>query len=288
MIRMIDVSRVEAERYDEPENTLITGEAVALDLRPASFILRAAGTIIDWLLYLGSYLVAWLTVIPLLIVSLNISEGVINAIAISSLVFMIVVVPTAVETLCHGKSLGKLAVGVRIVRDDGGAIGFRHALIRALIGVLEIYMTFGGVAAIVGFLNGRSKRLGDFVAGTYSQYERVSHKDREVFGVPLELQHWALTADVARMPDGLARRISSFLVQANGLTPATRDRLSRSLASEASVFVSPVPQANAEMFLAATTAIRRDRERAALDLEKRGIDALEPLLGGMPHQFPRR
>ena len=122
----------------------------------------------------------------------------------------------------------------------------------------------------------------------FRSYERVSRIAPPVFGIPAPLAAWAQTADVARMPDGLARRISSFLVQANGLTPATRDRLSRSLASEASVFVSPVPQANAEMFLAATTAIRRDRERAALDLEKRGIDALEPLLRGMPHQFPRR
>jgi len=285
---MIDVSRVDAERYDEPENTLITGEAVALDLRPASFILRAAGTIIDWLVYLGTYILAWLTVIPILVVSLGITDGTVNAIAIVSLVFAIVIAPTAVETLSHGKSLGKLAVGVRIVRDDGGAIGFRHALIRSLIGVLEIYLTFGGIAAITGFLNGRSKRLGDFVAGTYSQYERVSHTDRPVFGVPLELQHWALTADVARMPDALARRMASFLAQANGLTPATRDRLSRELAGEASVYVSPIPQANAEMFLAAVTAIRRDREFAALALEQRGIAALAPVLGGMPHRFPQR
>ena len=33
-------------------------------------------------------------------------------------------IPTAVETLSQGKSLGKLAVGARIVRDDGGSIGF--------------------------------------------------------------------------------------------------------------------------------------------------------------------
>ena len=34
--------------------------------------------------------------------------------------------------------LGRLAVGSRIVRIDGGAAGFRHAFIRALVGVIEI------------------------------------------------------------------------------------------------------------------------------------------------------
>jgi uncharacterized RDD family membrane protein YckC len=287
MIRMIEQSHVEAELYDEPENQLITGEAVALDLRPASFILRAAGTIIDWLLYLGVYILAWIFLLPLLLSS-TMDSGFINILAISSLVVAIVVVPTTVELLSHGKSLGKLAVGARIVRDDGGAIGFRHAFIRALTGVLEIYLTFGGFAAITGFLGTRSKRLGDLLAGTYSQYERVSHVDRPVFGVPVELLEWSKTADVARLPSALARRIAQFLAQANGLTPPTRERLSRDLATEASVYVSPIPVTNAELFLAAVSAIRRERESAALALEKRGLDALQPVLAGLPHRFPQR
>jgi len=287
MIPMVPTSHVEAELYDEPQNQLITGEAVALDLRPASFVLRAAGTIIDWVTYLGFFILIWVVVIPVFF-TVDIESGLIQIFAVSSLVVAIVVVPVTVETLSRGKSLGKLAVGVRIVRDDGGAIGFRHAFIRAMTGVLEIYLTFGGFAAIVGFLGTRSKRLGDLIAGTYSQYERVSRHDKPVFGVPYELQHWALTADVARMPDALARRIAQFLAQAQGLTPVTRDRLSRELATEASVYVSPVPSTNAELFLAAVSAIRREREAAALALEQRGIDALQPILTGMPHQFPNR
>ena len=196
---MVPTSHVEAEHFDEPENQLITGEAVALDLRPASFVLRAAGTIIDWVVSLGLFILAWVVVIPVFF-TVDMESGLIQIFAVSSLVVAIVVVPVTVETLSRGKSLGKLAVGVRIVRDDGGAIGFRHAFIRAMTGVLEIYLTFGGFAAIVGFLGTRSKRLGDLIAGTYSQYERVSRHDKPVFGVPYELQHWALTADVARMP----------------------------------------------------------------------------------------
>ncbi|MHB1173423.1 MAG: RDD family protein, partial [Lacisediminihabitans sp.] len=246
---------------------LLTGEAVALDLRPTSFVLRAAGAIIDWIAYLGLFLLILLAAYSPLF-SPFMDQALAAAITIAALAFCTVVVPTAIETLSQGKSLGKLAVGARIVRDDGGSIGFRHAFIRALLGVVEIFMTFGGIAVMVSLLNDRSKRLGDLLAGTYSQHERLSKLLPPVYGVPLVLVEWAKTADVARMPDGLARRIAQFLSQAGGLTPVTRDRLSRELAAEVSRYVSPVPNGNAELFLAAVAAVRRNREYLALHLER--------------------
>src|SRR5690606_25214199 len=102
-------------------------------------------------------------------------------------------------------------VGGRIVRLDGGATGFRHAFIRALIGVLEIYMTFGAVAVLTGAFSARSQRLGDLVAGTYSQRVRTPRLPVHTPSMPPALAEWARVADVARMPDRLARRISQFL-----------------------------------------------------------------------------
>ena len=263
----------------------MTGEAVALDLRPASFVIRAAGSIIDFVVYLGSYIAI---AVPLSTGSFGLDDATAQALLVSTLVLCLVVIPTTVETMSHGKSLGRLALGTRIVRDDGGAIGFRHAFIRALVGVLEIFTSFGGFATITALLSPRSKRLGDYIAGTYSQYERISGEKTQVFGVPVELQQWALTADVARMPDRLVRRIAQFLGHAAGLTPVTRDRLSRELAAEASAFVSPIPQVQAELFLAAVASLRRDRELTALRLEQQGLARLAPVLEGQPHGFPDR
>jgi len=280
--------RTQADPHDDLSQELVTGEAVALDLRPTGFVLRAAGTIIDWVLYLGSYALAAIFGLPLVITALNLDNSAAAAVGIGALVLVLVVAPMTVELLTHGKSLGKLAVGGRIVRDDGGAIGFRHAFIRSLTGVLEIFMTFGGLAAIVALLNGKSKRLGDFIAGTYSQYERVSREVPAVHGVPVELLEWSRTADVGRMPDRVARRIASFLRQASRLTPATRAARSNELATEAMVWVSPVPDASDELFLAAVAAVRRDREAAALTLEAARLDSLKPALEGLPHGFPDR
>lgn len=278
---------VDSVLHDEDPQELITGEAVALDLRSASFILRAAGAIIDWLVYFGGYfLIMWL--LYTLAGQLFLDQAITTAIGVAGLVICLVVIPTAVETATQGKSLGKLAIGARIVRDDGGSIGFRHAFIRALTGVLEIYMTFGGLAAIAALLNGRAKRLGDLVAGTYSQHERVSQHTPPVYGVPVELREWSTTADVGRMPDALARRVAQFLSQAAALTPSTRQQLARELANEVAVHVSPVPTIDAELFLAGVAALRREREFAALTLERAGLERLAPVLGGMPRGFPDR
>ena len=275
-----------AQAFD-PGDELITGEAVALDLRPAGFVLRAAGAAID----LVTYLVVYLAIVLLVLSPLGsafLDQATQSAVAIGALVFCIVVVPMTVELLTQGRSLGKLAVGARVVRDDGGSIGFRHAFIRALTGVIEVFLTLGGIAALVGLLNTKAKRLGDFMAGTYSQNERVPKVVPPVFGVPLELLEWSKTADVARMPAGLSRRIAQFLRQSGGHSPTSRSRISRDLANEAARYVSPVPEGSAELFLAAVAALRRDREYAALHLEREHLDRLAPALDGMPHGFPDR
>lgn len=277
----------DAVAHEERANELITGEAVALDLRPASFVLRAGGAAIDFVAYFGAFILI-MTVFFSAADSLGLDDAMLTAISVIGLVMSLVIAPTTVETLSHGKSLGKLAVGARIVRNDGGAIGLRHALIRALTGVFEIFFTLGGGAALVALLDSRSRRLGDLVAGTYSQNERVSRVVTPVYGVPYQLQSWATTADVARMPDGLSRRISQFLAQASALTSTTRPRLAAELATEVARYVSPVPATDPELFLAAVAAVRRNREFAALELEKHGLERLAPALKGMPRGFPDR
>ncbi len=275
-----------ATEYDD-ERELLTGEAVALELRATSVVLRMAGGIIDYLVYgVATGLLVWLSLSSAF--ALGVPEALGAAIVIGCVVLGLVLLPAGVETVTQGKSLGRLALGDRVVRDDGGAIAFRHAFIRAFVGVFEIVFTFGGLAVVVAMLNTRAKRLGDLLAGTYSQYERVGTVSAPVFGVPVELMEWASTADVARMPDALSRRIAQFLRQASGHTTATRERIARDLATEAALFVSPVPGGDPELFLAGVAALRRGREATALQLERARLDELKPTLAALPHGFPDR
>lgn len=276
--------------YAPGEEGTLTGEAVTLDLHPTGFVLRAAGALIDFVVHTTVF---WFLAIPgLFIVSatLGAEPAVVAALLIVTFVACFVGIPITVETLTRGRSLGKLAIGGRIVRLDGGAIGLRQASIRGLVGVIEFYTfpLFGGTAALFGLLTARTQRLGDLLAGTYCQYERVSGRVLPLFGVPAQLTAWARVVDVARMPTQLSRRIAQFLAQAGQYPPERRALLAAELAGEASEFVSPLPQVAPELFLAGVAVVRRDREAEALRLEKQRLQRLQPALRGMPHDFPRR
>lgn len=287
---MVDELGYDDELDGRDADELMTGEAVALDLRPTGFVLSAAGAAIDFVVYLGAFILT-LVIFYTIAAQARSEDAVFGIVATVALVGCLVVIPAAVELLSRGKSLGRLAVGARIVRDDGGAIGLRHATIRAVAGLLDFYGTLGGCALIFGLLSPRSKRLGDLLAGTYSQYERVARQPAPVFGLPVQLTGWAAIADVARMPDGLSRRIAQFLAHAPHLDPARRAAQAASLAQEAAAFVSPVPAMPPiapELFLAGVAVLRRGREAGALALAAQRLERLEPVLRGVPHGFPDR
>ncbi|WP_238439553.1 RDD family protein [Microbacterium sp. JZ31] len=242
---------------------VLTGEAVALDVQPIGLILRVAGTAIDVVATILAYLGLILLMSQLLVAGL-LPENVMRILSIVLLVLLLIVVPTAIETATRGRSLGKLAVGGRIVRLDGGAISFRHAFIRAVVGVLEIYMTLGGLALLVGVFTPRSQRLGDLVAGTYAERTRTPALVSRETPLPPGLETWASIADVARLPDRLARRVAQFVAGSEAMHPAARLRVADELAAEVRPHVNPVPPVDPETLLRAVVAVRRGRELHAL------------------------
>jgi uncharacterized RDD family membrane protein YckC len=261
------------------QDEVLTGEAVALDVQPIGYFLRALGVLIDMLVgvalfFLFAWVIAWM-------LGLDLLDGtVMPIVTITLIVLVTVVIPTAVETITRGRSLGKLVVGGRIVRADGGASGFRQAFIRALTGVFELWFTLGAVAAIVGAFTPRSQRLGDLLAGTYSERTRTPPLPAPAPGLPPALAGWATVADVARLPAPLARRIAQFTRQAEAMEPSARARVAASLAAEAAPFVAPVPATDPETLLRGVSAVRRDRELRALLLENERVAHLSPASRG--------
>jgi uncharacterized RDD family membrane protein YckC len=251
----------------------LTGEAVALDVQPVGFFLRAVGALIDMLVGVV-LLIAGALLLGTMVANAALPMSAIGIASITLLVLVMVVLPTAVETLSRGRSLGRLAVGARIVRTDGGASGFRQAFIRALVGVLELWFTFGAIAAVVGIFTPRAQRLGDLLAGTASERTRTKPLPPAAPGVPPSLAEWARIADVSRLPDRLAARVSQFVRTADALDPAARVRVAASLAEAVGPFVSPLPATDPETFVRAVSGARRDREYRALMGENRRAAAL--------------
>jgi hypothetical protein len=177
--------------------------------------------------------------------------------------------PATLETLTSGKSLGKLACGLRTVRDDAGPITFQHAFVRALIGFVEIYVFTGVPAFFSALVSSRGKRLGDYAAGTYVVRDRVRLRLAPPMLMPPQLAPWARRADMAALPTGLALAVRQFLGRLPTLDPHSRTSIGTRLADQVSQYVSPSPPRGTppEAYLAAVTASRRERDQARLRRE---------------------
>ena len=238
---------------------LVTGEAVALELPAAGIALRTLSGFLD-------VSVAVLALIVGLLLAPLLTQGADEAIAaVATTVLMVlvfVVLPTTLETLTRGRSVGKFATGLRTVRDDAGPIGFRHALTRALVGLVEIWLLLGVPALVSGLVSSKGKRLGDYAAGTYVVRERVHITLPPPPMMPPHLAAWAAGADIARLPDGLAMAVRQFLMRAPLLSPPSRATLGLQLHDEVVAYLAPQPPAGThpELVLAAVIADRRRRD----------------------------
>ncbi|GEP36525.1 hypothetical protein NPS01_01880 [Nocardioides psychrotolerans] len=245
---------------------LVTGEAVALDLPAASLGARIASGLID-LLTTGVLLVG--VILVALVAAIDTDAALAHVALIGTLVTVFLVFPTVVETLTGGRSLGKLALGLRTVRDDAGPITVQHAFIRALIGFVEIYAFSGVPAFFSALLSSRGKRLGDYAAGTYVVRDRVRLQLAPPAIMPPHLAGWARSADMTSLPTGLALAVRQFLGRSASIAPEARASIGARLADEVRHHVAPAPPPHArpEDFLAAVMASRRERDQARLRRE---------------------
>ncbi|MFG3032356.1 RDD family protein [Streptomyces sp. NPDC048253] len=239
---------------------LVTGEAVALELRPARLPSRALATLLDLTVAFVVYVVVS---IGLVAATALLDEATQIALSIATFLLVLVGGPIAVETLSHGRSLGKMACGLRVVRDDGGPIRFRHALVRGALGVVEILLTIGVVACIASLVSARGRRLGDVFAGTLVVRERVPvSRSGFVAPPPPWLAGRFQAVDLSSVPDGLWLAVRQYLGRMNQLDPqvgwAMAERLAGDLAARTG---TPVPQGvPAAAYLAAVVQERQVRE----------------------------
>ncbi|MCP9950526.1 RDD family protein [Actinomadura madurae] len=244
---------------------LVTGEAVALDLRVARLASRGCAILLD-LLFQAVLLNVLLYVT--LMTSLVADDAWTAGLTILVVAAVFVGYPCLFETLTRGRTLGKMALGLRVVADDGGPIRFRQALLRALAGVVEFWMFYGSPALITSFCNRRGKRLGDLFAGTIVIQERVpvSMLYGPVAVMPPQLAWWARTLELSMLSDELAMTARQYLSRFWELLPEVRDSLGERIASQVVAVVSPPPPPGVrpEILLSAVLAERRHREERRL------------------------
>ncbi|MGY5045689.1 RDD family protein [Streptomyces sp. 900105755] len=239
---------------------LVTGEAVALELRPARLPSRALAVMLDLLVAFTVYIGVS---IGLAAATASLDDAAQVALAIAAFLLVLVGAPIAVETLSHGRSLGKLACGLRVVRDDGGPIRFRHALVRGALGVVEILATFGVVACIASLVSARGRRLGDVFAGTLVVRERVPvGQTRFVPPPPPWLAGRFAELDLSAVPDALWLAVRQYLTRMQQLDPQVSWSMAAQLAGDLATRTgAPAPtDIPPAAYLAAVVQERQARE----------------------------
>ncbi len=240
---------------------LVTGEAVSLELRPAAVPSRMLAGFLDAVLQIALLLtvggIATAT-------STSVSSAAASALTVLVLVTVLVAYPVAFESLLRGRTPGKAAMGLRVVRDDGGPIGFRQAFVRGLVGafVERFGITLFVGAIVTMLLNDKSKRIGDLLAGTVVVQERVAVRGGAVAVMPPQLAGWAASLDLSGLSDDLALSVRQFLARERDLTAPAREDLGGRLVGSVLSVVSPPPPPGTPGWAVLPAVLAERRRRA--------------------------
>jgi len=219
---------------------MVTPEAVPLDLQAAGLGSRFVALLLDWAVQaaLG---------FALLLLGIGLSTADTGGLGVALFFLLTFGVlfgyPIALETLWRGRTLGKAAMGLRVVTTEGGPVRFRHAAIRAALGMVDFFVT-SGAAAVISVLSTRNnQRLGDLVAGTIVVRERTGLPPPQAaeFHVPTGLEWYAASLDVSGMTADDYRALRAFLLRAPTLDYRIRYQLALGLADPLSDRVRPAP-----------------------------------------------
>ncbi|OBH58914.1 RDD family protein [Mycobacterium sp. E2479] len=241
---------------------VVTGDAVVLDVQIAQLPVRTLSALIDIAIMFIGYLLGlmlWAATLT------QFDKALSSAILLIFLVLVIVGYPLILETATRGRSVGKIAMGLRVVSDDGGPERFRQALFRALASLVEIWMLFGSPAVICSILSPKAKRIGDIFAGTVVVNERGPRLGPPPM-MPPSLAWWASSLQLSGLSAGQVEVARQFLSRAPQLDRQLRLQMGYRIAGDVVARIAPPPPPGAppELVLAAVLAERHRRELARL------------------------
>jgi uncharacterized RDD family membrane protein YckC len=269
---------------------LVSGEAVELEIRFARVGSRALALMLDIVVQVTlTIILIFATLILALVVGDSglLDQAAFQGILTVILVLVLVGYPVFCEQMFKGRTLGKLALGLRVVRDDGGPVRFRHSLTRTMVGVaLEwpgILLPLITWAASLGTMlaNPRGKRLGDLAAGTIVIHERTPASWGWVPSMPPQAAAWAHLLDLTGLDDELALSVRHYLSRNRELSEPSRTQLGMALAREVARCTTPPPPPGIAgwLYLAAVLAERHRRSAHRIAVARAATAAVWPAFG---------
>jgi uncharacterized RDD family membrane protein YckC len=126
------------------------------------------------------------------------------------------------ETWWSGRTPGKRALGLRVVRDGGFPVDWGASVIRNLVRLVELAFGFYALSAISALLSPENKRLGDYAAGT------IVVRDRAEKSGGIEAYLATTSSGLLAPSDRLL--VERFLARRGTFEPTARARLAAGIA----------------------------------------------------------
>ncbi len=165
------------------------------------------------------------------------------------------------ETIWQGQTPGKRHAGIRVIKDTGRSITAFEAIARNLVRVVDQFPGVYAVGCVTMFLNKKSKRLGDFVAGTVVVHEKKAEAAEPFFNLQQGAQ--LPVYPVTRLSNTELVLIETFLARRLDLAPEVRTSTARRIAEHIAqkLELQAQPQADNEDFLETVAKEYRDSIR---------------------------
>jgi uncharacterized RDD family membrane protein YckC len=246
------------------DGRLVTPEAVVLQFETAGLGSRILARALDTVIQVA-FLLALLLVLALFRAASGAATGTAFLIIFLFGLFLDLFVYSAfLETVWRGQTIGKRALGLRVVTREGAPIHFRHAAIRSALWLVD-GLLFAGPTIGVGtmLLTRQSLRTGDMVAGTIVVRERSGARapTAVTFAVPPGCEPYVASIDVGGLTAELYEAVRSFLLRGGSLAPQVRLPLAVSFARPVAARIRHNPPAwvGPELFLACVAAAYQRR-----------------------------
>jgi uncharacterized RDD family membrane protein YckC len=135
------------------------------------------------------------------------------------------------ETWWNGQTPGKRALGLRVIRTEGYAIGFYEATLRNLLRAADFVPFFYAAGFIASIATSRMQRIGDIVSGTMVIREKRPELKGELAGLTdYEAFPMAEFEHRYRPSEKTLEAIEMLFRRANELAPARVDEIASLLA----------------------------------------------------------
>jgi len=235
--------------------TIATPEGVELELVLAGLGSRFMAALLDVVIQLGA-------IFALAIVFAPVGDsGYVLAAYFIAVFLVLFSYDIVLETWNRGRTVGKLAAGLRVVRTGGEPEGVLTAAVRNFLRLADFLPAFYVVGVITILVTSRNQRLGDLAAGTLVVRERrPSAVPATGYLPPAPADAAFLEWDVSGVSTEDVATLRQFLDRRLSLQPPARAHLATDLAARVRPKVVGAPDGwHPESFLEAVVAAKTSR-----------------------------